>query len=83
MRRLFFVQQYLKTIRKDLITTSVVIKQGQHYVFNQSYAFGSPSTAAGVVLGRSANGRIEWENDKGKSLKDIQSEAIEPMVAPQ
>jgi hypothetical protein len=43
-------------------------------VFDQDYEFTSPSMAASIVLGRSANGRDEWKNSKGKSLKDLQSE---------
>lgn len=35
------------------------------YRFSQDYVFSSPSTAAAVVLGRSANGRIEWKDAKG------------------
>jgi hypothetical protein len=38
----------------------------------QDYLFDSPSTAAGVLLGRSANGRIEWKNEQGQTLKSIQ-----------
>ena len=38
----------------------------------QDYLFDSPSTAAGVLLGRSANGRIEWKNQLGQTLKSIQ-----------
>lgn len=30
---------------------------GNAYVFNQDYVFNSPSTAAGVIQGRTANGR--------------------------
>lgn len=40
----------------------------------QDYTFNSPSTAAGVLLGRSANGRIEWKDVKGRSLKEIQNQ---------
>jgi hypothetical protein len=34
--------------------------------------FNSPSLAAAVVLGRSANGRIEWKNRKGHAVKQLQ-----------
>jgi hypothetical protein len=43
------------------------------YRFTQDYAFSSPSTAAAVVLGRSANGRIEWKDARGRTLKDLQA----------
>ena len=46
--------------------------EGDRYVFTQDYLFASPSTAAGVVLGRSANGRIEWQTKDGKTLKAVQ-----------
>jgi len=45
---------------------------GNHYRFTQDYAFSSPSTAAAVVLGRSANGRIEWKDGLGRTLKELQ-----------
>ncbi len=38
----------------------------------QDYTFTSPSVAAAVLLVRSANGRVEWENANGKTLKEIQ-----------
>jgi len=42
------------------------------YRFTQDYSFSSPSTAAAVVLGRSANGRIEWKDAQGRTLKELQ-----------
>lgn len=47
-------------------------RSGKHYRFTQDHAFGSPSTAAGVILARTANGRIQWKNKQGKMLKAIQ-----------
>ena len=37
-------------------------------------AFSSPSTAAAVVLGRSANGRIEWKDAHGRTVKWLQEQ---------
>jgi Domain of unknown function (DUF4357) len=36
--------------------------------------FSSPSAAATVVLGRSANGRIEWKDAQGRTLKELQAQ---------
>ncbi len=36
------------------------------------YPFSSPSTAACVVLGRNANGRMEWKDAQGRALKVLQ-----------
>jgi hypothetical protein len=42
----------------------------------QDYPFDSPSTAAGVLLGRSSNGRIEWKDAEGQTLKEVQTAGI-------
>lgn len=59
-------------IRQDLIARSVLQLQNDKYVFSQDYAFSSPSTAAAVVLGRSANGRTDWKDSQGRTLKTLQ-----------
>ena len=58
-------------LRQELIGNGVLGLRGGLYQFTQDYSFSSPSTAAAVVLGRSANGRIEWKSD-GRTLKEIQ-----------
>ena len=50
----------------------VLAMQGALYQFTQDYTFSAPSTAAAVVLGRSANGRVEWKAVDGRTLKEIQ-----------
>ena len=50
------------------------LNQTEVYRFTQDYAFSSPSTAAAVVLGRSANGRIEWKDAHGRTLKWLQEQ---------
>ena len=59
-------------LRQELIGNGVLGLQGGIYQFTQDYSFSSPSTAAAVVLGRSANGRIEWKSADGRTLKEIQ-----------
>jgi hypothetical protein len=39
--------------------------------------FGSPSGAAIALLGRTANGRSEWKNAAGVTLKDLQEATVE------
>lgn len=63
---------YLREIRAALVNNGVLVKKGTTLAFTQDYVFTSPSTAAGVVLGRSANGREEWKTAKGQTLKSIQ-----------
>nr|WP_296895738.1 DUF4357 domain-containing protein [Thiobacillus sp.] len=59
-------------LREELIGNGVLQREGDHYRFEQDYVFSSPSTAAAVVLGRSANGRIEWKDAGGCTLKALQ-----------
>ena len=59
-------------LRQDLIANEVLHRTADSYVFKQDYSFSSPSTAAAIVLGRSANGRTEWKDGTGHTLKEIQ-----------
>jgi hypothetical protein len=58
-------------LRQELIANGVLELDAGLYRFTQDYSFSSPSTAA-VVLGRSANGRIEWKDAQGRTLKALQ-----------
>jgi hypothetical protein len=71
------MQQHVRgmfDLREELIGNGVLQRDGNHFLFAQDYVFSSPSTAATVVLGRSANGRIEWKNDSGRTLKALQEQ---------
>jgi hypothetical protein len=59
-------------VRQELIANGVLALEAGLYRFTQDYSFSSPSTAAAVVLGRSANGRIEWKDAQGRTLKELQ-----------
>ena len=69
------IHQYMSTQRKDLLEQGVLADDGHNYVFTQEQPFGSPSTAAGVILGRTANGRTEWKTKDGTTLKELQTAA--------
>jgi hypothetical protein len=62
-------------LRAALVANGALIAGGEGYAFAQDYVFQSPSTAACVVLGRSANGRVEWKTKEGKTLKQVQEAA--------
>lgn len=66
---------YIIELRSALVTNGVLKPAGDQLVFAQDYVFASPSTAAGVVQGRSANGRVDWKTKDGKTLKDLQEAA--------
>ena len=58
--------------RQTLIDNGVLVKEGETYRFSQDYVFSSPSSATDIVLGRSSNGRIEWKDAQGRTLKALQ-----------
>ena len=66
---------HLTALRKDLLSQGVIVDNGSNYVFTQDQVFQSPSTTAGVIQWRSANGRLDWRNSEGKSLKELQEVA--------
>ena len=59
--------------REELIAMGVLAPQDEHYVFAQDYVFNSPSAASDMVLGRSSNGRLDWKDAQGTSLKELQA----------
>ncbi len=61
------------TLRQKLLDEGVFIDKVEFLEFLEDYIFSSPSTAASIVLGRSANGLIEWKLKNGKTLKDFES----------
>lgn len=63
---------YLIELRIALQENGVLMDRDGSLTFTQDYVFASPSTAAGVVLGRSSNGREEWKTKRGQTLKAIQ-----------
>jgi hypothetical protein len=66
------LHDYMREIRKSLEKNGVLRRDGEVFRFTQDYVFGSPSTAAGVVQGRAANGRTDWKTKDGVTLKAIQ-----------
>lgn len=59
-------------LRDQLMKSGVLSDDGQMLKFTQDFTFTSPSMASSVVLGRASNGRIEWKNSDGKTLKELQ-----------
>lgn len=66
------IHNYMSELRTALVTNGVLKLTGDRFVFSQDYVFASPSTAAGVVQGRTANGRLDWKAEDGRPLRAIQ-----------
>lgn len=57
--------------RERLITDGVMVERDGMLVFTKDHLFGSPSMAAVSLLGRTANGWLEWKSPDGKTLNEL------------
>lgn len=66
--------QYPNTIalRQRLIQDKTLIEHDGVYLFIKDVEFTSPSAAAAVIHGGSANGLTAWKDKDGKSLKELE-----------
>jgi hypothetical protein len=61
----------LRAQREELIDSGAIVVNGSSMSFQRDTAFPSPSTAASVVCGGSANGWIEWKDESGRTLDQV------------
>lgn len=59
--------------RQSLINKGILQLTGETYEFTEDHTFSSPSTAAVMVMGRNANGPLEWRLTDGRTLRDFES----------
>jgi hypothetical protein len=62
---------YISARRKELIADGTLFVNGQHMEFAKDTEFSSPSAAASIVRGGSANGLTAWRTKDGKTLKHL------------
>ncbi len=62
-----------KHMRQKLLGDGILIDSGDRFTFAEDTEFASPSAAAAVIHGGHANGLTAWINEKGKTLKEIES----------
>jgi hypothetical protein len=65
---------YVIAQRKQLIADGTLVDKTGFLVFTKDTEFSSPSAAAVVIHGGSANGLTAWKTEDGKSLKQIEEQ---------
>lgn len=60
-------------LREEMRDKGLLVEEGGRLRLTKDYEFSAPSTAAGVLLGRTSNGRVEWKSADGTTLKDLQA----------
>lgn len=63
----------MQQLRDTLISEGVIIKVQDKLILKNDHLFSSSSTAAMIIMGRSANGLTEWKMKSGKTLQDYES----------
>ena len=67
-------------MRSQLIMEGVLAENagsaGSMLVFTRDHLFSSPSNAAMAVMGRSANGWVEWKTASGKTLDEVKRQGV-------
>ena len=66
---------YVLAQRKQLLSEGVLKERDGLLVFTRDVEFTSPSAAAAVIHGGSANGLTAWKTDGGTSLKQLDEQA--------
>jgi len=64
---------YTLAARRRLIEDGTLVENGGHFTLARDSEFSSPSAAATVVHGGSANGLLAWKNKDGKTLKELEA----------
>jgi predicted GIY-YIG superfamily endonuclease len=63
-------------MRDPLLESGVLKVEGQQIVFTRDHLFKTPSGAAYVLLGASANGWIEWKSKSGQTLDALKRQKV-------
>jgi len=66
---------YVIALRDKLIADGTLVQKNGFYLFTRDVEFSSPSAAASVIEGGSANGLIEWRTKDGRVLKELDEQA--------
>lgn len=63
----------MQKLRETLISEGVIVKEQDKMILKRDYLFSSSSSAAMIIMGRSANGLTEWKMKSGKTLQDYET----------
>lgn len=63
---------YVLNRRRELLGEGLLVEKNGFLTFTKDTEFSSPSAAAAVIHGGSANGLTAWKNRAGRSLKELE-----------
>lgn len=72
--------QGLRAARSQLLDRGLFADCGGCYELKQDYEFSSPTQASNLLLARHGNGRIDWKDSDGRTLKENQDRVAEEAI---
>ncbi len=69
--------KYVVDLRRNLINDGILLEKADFLEFTKDTEFNSPSQAASVIHGGSANGLTAWKDENGRTLKQVEEPATE------
>jgi len=64
----------MQILRNKLLEEGKIERTNEKLILTEDYIFSSSSTAAMIVMGRSANGLAEWKTSTGMTLQDFENQ---------
>lgn len=64
---------WMAALQRQLVQSGNLSSRDGKLVFARDTEFSSPSRAAAIIRGGNANGQTEWRDEKGRTLKDIET----------
>lgn len=71
------IHKYLHNLRVEKLQENALVDRGEYFEVIQKMIFSSLSTAAGFVMGRTANGWTNWKNMDGKTIDEVERGNLE------
>ena len=62
--------------RDKLVTEGIIAVRDGMYIFTRDHLFSSPSMAAVALMGRNANGWLEWKSPQGRTLNEVKRQSV-------
>ena len=66
-----------ETKRGELLKSGVYRIEGESIVMEKDYLFNSASMAAAFIVGKAANGWLDWKDQQGRTLDELERQKTE------
>jgi len=72
-----FAGTHWERARNSLPSSGIMKEDGDSVVFTKDHLFGSPTSAAVALMGRSSNGWVDWKTEDGRTLDAVKRQSVD------